>query len=118
MLFPYPGAPGENEDWMLFCPSHLRWWIAPDDKPKEREFTYLSQYHDLSLEEIEGLSLDAVVAATPEAQLLHEPTHSSKIFTLLDVDHNGQTFRTRLGLGRSILGYLFSIQTNAGCFAI
>lgn len=105
MLFPESAGGEGNEDWILFCPSHLDWWARTDDEKPVRGFTYLSQYHDLSLQDTLGLSLDDLVGTTPEAQVLHELTHSSKMFTLLDISHDGHTSRKSLGLGRCTLEF-------------
>lgn len=112
MLFPEPADGEGNEDWILLCPSHLDWWARTDDDKPKPSFTYLSQYHDLSLQDTLGLSLDDLVGTTPEAQMLHELTHSSKMFTLLDISHDGHVSRNGLGLGMCTLGCPLSRQAN------
>ncbi|KAJ5166049.1 hypothetical protein N7492_006345 [Penicillium capsulatum] len=61
-----------NEDWIFFCRRAFESWGT--DR--------LVNFHGAPASHLEGQSLDGILSSSPEADLLHELTHSVDIFSV------------------------------------
>lgn len=105
MLYPRTGP---VKDWIVICPSMFgRWFESKSESDMESDsgsntglgLRYLSEYRDLPLEKLIDRHIDDMMNETPEGLILHELSHSGIIFSLLDVDHNGNQKKARIMLG-------------------